>query len=129
MTEPTDIDRAEYALLDFAGEDDWGLWEAMDVIRTVFPELDEQAGRALAGRAIANLVERGHLRLLRGRALDEDGPAEPADVSALADPASFEPAGDAPEYLSIAITPAGEEAYYALPPRPRGPGASPRWAV
>jgi hypothetical protein len=53
------------------------------------------------------LVEEGLVEVRRGRGLDNE-PTEPADEL------DWEPAGDAPSYLTLHITPAGERAYRAL---------------
>jgi hypothetical protein len=67
----TDAELARRAVLDSAGEDDWGLWEIF-------------------------------------------GTTTPADLAVLDTRAAWEPAGEQPSYLGPRITPAGEEAYYAM---------------
>jgi hypothetical protein len=111
MTDP--VTSARDAILDSIGEDEYGTWELLAAVRTALPDLEEDELRTTARQAFAGLEADGLVELWRGRAL-QGGPTERADVSALDAPGAWEPAGEEPSYLTAAITPAGEEAYYAL---------------
>jgi hypothetical protein len=109
----SDADLARRAVLDSAGEDDWGLWEILAAVRTALPGRDEDALRSLAAGAVRELAGDGLVEVRSGRLLD-DGPTAPADLAVLDAPAAWEPAGEEPSYLALRITPAGEQAYYAM---------------
>jgi hypothetical protein len=109
----TDAELARRAVLDSAGEDDWGLWEIFATVNGALPGRDDAAVRALAAGAVRELAAQGLVEVLSGRLLD-DGPTTPADLAVLDTPAAWEPAGEQPSYLGLRITPAGEEAYYAM---------------
>jgi hypothetical protein len=109
----TDAELARRAVLDSAGEDDWGLWEIVAAVNSALPGRDEAALHALAAGAVRELAAEGLVQVVSGRLLD-DGPTAPADLAVLDAPAAWEPAGDQPSYLGLRITPAGEAAYYAM---------------
>jgi hypothetical protein len=113
VTDPDLLTRARDALLDSAGEDDYGIWEMLAAVRSALPDVDEDERRRLAREALADLESRGLVELVRGRAL-HGGPVEPVPLSELDAPEAWEPAGDEPSYLSVRITPAGEDAYYEM---------------
>jgi hypothetical protein len=102
-----DAEQARRAVLDSAGEDEFGLWEILAAVRTALPGRDESALRTLAAGAVRELIGEGLVELRRGRALDNEATV-PADAAVL----EWEPAGDAPSYLSLRITSSGERAYY-----------------
>jgi hypothetical protein len=109
----SDRELARRAVLDSAGEDDWGLWEILAAVRSALPGRDEADLRTLAAGAVRALAAEGLVEVLSGRLLDE-GPATPADLAVLDTPAAWAPAGEQPSYLGLRITPAGEAAYYAM---------------
>jgi hypothetical protein len=113
MSEPTDHEVARRAVLDSAGEDEYGAWEILAAVRSALPDRDEATQRSLAAGAVRSLAGDGLVELVRGRALD-GGPAKPADAGELDAPGAWEPAVEQPSYLSLRITPAGEDAYYAM---------------
>jgi hypothetical protein len=77
-------------------------------VRSALPGCDEAEWRELAADAVRSLAADGLVELRRGRALHNE-PAAPVGLDRL----DWEPAGDAPSYLTLHITPAGEQAYYA----------------
>jgi hypothetical protein len=109
----TDAELARRAVLDSAGEDDWGLWEIFGTVNSALPGRDEAAVRALADGAVRSLVADGLVEVRRGRALHNER-AQPVSLDQLDERRAWEPAGDEPSYLSLHITPAGEAAYYAM---------------
>ena len=111
----SDSDVARRAVLDSAGEDDFGMWEILAGVRTALPGRSEDELRALAAGAVRDLVADGLVELRRGRALHNER-AQPVDLDQLDARLAWEPAGDEPSYLTLHITPAGEQAYYAQPP-------------
>ena len=113
MPPETDAEVARRAILDIVGEDDWGLWEIFATVNGAVPGRDEAAVRALAAGAVRTLAAQRLVEVVSGRLLD-DGPTTPADLAVLDTPAAWEPAGEQPSYLGLRITPAGEEAYYAM---------------
>jgi hypothetical protein len=116
----TDADRARWAVLDSVGEDDYGLWEILAGVRSALPGRDEACWRALADAAVRALAADGLVELRRGRALHNER-AQPVSLDQLDEPRAWEPAGDEPSYLTLHITPAGEDAYYAMLRKPEAP--------
>lgn len=112
--------RARELLLDTLGDDDFATWELLWVLGAQLPEMPDEELRALARAALGALVADGLAEIRRGRSLHDGGPARPVDASELDAPDAWEPAGDAPSYLAAGLTPAGEEAYYALLHRQAG---------
>ncbi len=108
-----DSDLARRAVLDSAGEEEWGLWEILAGVRSALPGRDEAQWRALADGAVRSLAADGLVELRRGRALHNDR-AQAVSLDQLDERRAWEPAGDEPSYLSLHITPAGEAAYYAM---------------
>jgi hypothetical protein len=117
----SDSELARRAVLDSAGEDDWGLWEILAGVRSALPGRDEAEWRTLADGAVRSLAGEGLVELRRGRALHNER-AQPVSLDQLDERRAWEPAGDEPSYLTLHITPGGKEAYYAML---REPGPTP----
>ena len=111
----SDPDVARRAVLDSAGEDEYGLWEILAAVRSALPGRAEAEWRSLADGAVRGLAADGLVELRRGRALDNDR-AQVVSLDQLNELRAWEPSGDEPSYLTLHITPAGEQAYYAQPP-------------
>jgi hypothetical protein len=109
----SDPDVARRAVLDSAGEDEYGLWEILAGVRSALPGRSEDEWRALAAGAVRSLAGDGLVELRRGRALDNE-PAQRVSLDQLHELRAWEPSGDEPSYLTLHITPAGEQAYYAM---------------
>ena len=111
----SDPDVARRAVLDSAGEDEYGLWEILAAVRSALPGRSEDDLRALAAGAVRSLAGDGLVELRRGRALHDDR-AQTVGLEQLDERRAWEPAADEPSYLTLRITPTGEQAYYAQPP-------------
>ena len=59
----TDHQAIERTILDICSEDEYGLWEILWRIRTVYPQLELETARALAANAVIELNANGYVTI------------------------------------------------------------------
>jgi len=106
----------EWEILSMATEDWFPLWNILQTVRSVFPDVSEEETREVAERAVTNLLDQGLIQFCYDYS-DAETLDQLESRIALAAASSWELPAESLRQVCYAATEAGERRYFSPSPQ------------